>query len=118
MLTRACHSTRYVNDRWIMAKKKTHQPWKVGDVFLVKTNDGLSVVAQIVGREAHFFNSVSCAFFDLHIKDESELKGFAQLPFEKIFSIQFVTRDLLDNGVWHIVSNLPVSVPREKLPYE
>lgn len=100
-----------------MAKKKK-QNWTVGDVFLVKTNDGKSVIGQIVAQEQHVLNCVSCAFFDWRISEEPEIMGLQTLPLKKMFSILFVTRDLLDNGVWRIVGHLPVIVPKELFPYE
>jgi hypothetical protein len=101
-----------------MSKRTKLQPWTIGDVFLVRTLDGLNVVGQILGREAGVLNSVSCAFFDFRFTNENKIKEIQVLPFEKAFSILFVTRDLLDNGQWRIVSQLPVTVPKDKLPYE
>ena len=35
-----------------------------------------------------------------------------------MFSVLFVTRDLLDDGVWRVIAKRPVAIPRSQLPYE
>jgi hypothetical protein len=96
---------------------KRRQRWQVGDVFLVRTKDGLDVVGQIVGRESTVLNSVSCAFYDKRLQDGDDI-DVVELPGTRVFSVVFVTRDLLDNGTWRVVSHRPVTIPRNWLPYE
>jgi hypothetical protein len=97
---------------------KRRQAWKVGDVLLVKLKDGSFVVGQIVGQERDVLNSVSCAFFDLRVKSEEELDRIDELPLDKIFAVLFVTRDLLDDGVWRVVGSRRVTLPKAQLPFE
>ena len=99
-------------------KCKRKQNWKMGDIFFVKIKDGTTVVAQIVGQEKEALNSVSCAFFDWRVKSDFEIECISEMPLSKIFSILFVTRDLLDNGIWRIVANRPINLSRNLLPYE
>jgi hypothetical protein len=98
--------------------KRQKQQWEVGNVFVVKLKDGKFVLGQIVGREARILNSISCAFFDLRVTDRSDVEGIRELPRDKAFSILFVTRDLLDAGVWEVVGNRPISIPKQSFPYE
>jgi hypothetical protein len=97
---------------------KRRQAWKVGDVFLVKLTDDSFVVGQIVGQERKALNSVSCAFFDLRVKSEADLDSVRELPLPKVFSVLFVTRDLLDNGVWRVIGDRRVTLPESLLPFE
>src|SRR5690349_13345550 len=98
--------------------KRPKQTWEVGDVFLVETKDKMKVLGQIVGREPEVLNSVSCAFFDLRAKNEGELAGLSELTVNRVFSILFVTRDLLDNGTWRIIGKSPIGITQDQLPYE
>jgi hypothetical protein len=98
--------------------KKQLQAWGLGDVFLVQTKDGMNVVGQIVAQERQALNSVTCAFFDIRVRDEREVKALSVLPTDRVFSILFVSRDLLDRGVWRVVGRLPVAIPQDQLPYE
>jgi hypothetical protein len=98
--------------------KKKRQIWVPGDLFLVHLKDGSKVVGQIVAQERDVLNSVTCAFFDWRSNSPSEIKACSVLPYEKVFSVIFVTRDLLDNGVWEIAGNHPVNLPKNLFPYE
>lgn len=93
------------------------QRWHVGDVFTVRTSDGMYIVGQIVGREAHVLNSVSVAFFDVRVADPAHAIGIA-LVADLVFSIVFSTRDRLDSGKWVVVENRPLAVGTRQLPYE
>lgn len=101
-----------------MSVKRRRQSWDVGDVFIVQTQDGKNVVGQIVGQERDVLNCVSCAFFDFRVKTEHELTDAHELPIDRIFSVLFVSRDLLDSGAWRVVKPLPVKVPTQWLPFE
>jgi hypothetical protein len=100
-----------------MAKTQV-QSWGIGDMFLVKNLDGSECIGQIVGQERDVLNSVSCAFFDRRINRKSDLEEIQTLPPELVFAVLFVTRDLLDSGVWRVVGRFPVTLPREYFPYE
>jgi len=97
-----------------MAKRR--QVWKVGDVFVVPTSDGQAVLGQVIAHEPEVLNSVSSAFFDVRIDRDNNWVGI--LPIQKIFSVLFVTRDLLDIGVWRVIGHQPVRVARDLFPYE
>lgn len=98
--------------------KREKQKWAVGDVFLVETVDGLAAVGQIVGQEKSVLNSVSCAFFDVRINAAHEVTAISDLDASQIFSVLFVTKDLLDEGVWRVVGNRPVDILVWQKPYE
>lgn len=76
------------------------------------------MVGQVVGREPEVLNSVSIALFDIRTGSVHDWKKAAVLLGEKIFSILFSTRDLLDSGDWKVIDVRPVSIPQEMLPYE
>jgi len=97
---------------------KQRQQWRVGDVFLVPNLDKKFTVGQIVAHETDVWSSVTCAFFDFRVNGEAEINCLQELSSDKIFSVQFVTRDLLEEGQWRIVCNLPVNLPTHLLPYE
>jgi hypothetical protein len=97
---------------------KTQQQWSQGDVFLVTLQDRSSLVAQIVGQERQVLNSVTCAFFDWRIKSSSEIAQISKMPTDKLFSLLFVTRDLLDAGIWAVVAHCSIGVPTQMLPFE
>jgi hypothetical protein len=98
-------------------QKRKRQSWNVGDVFLVKILDK-RVVGQIVGHESEVLNSVSCAFFDIRVGDEEEVPKITDLPIDKVFSVIFATRDLLDSGAWRVVNHARVAVPQDRYPFE
>jgi hypothetical protein len=100
-----------------MSKVQT-QRWSIGDIFLVRNLDGAECIGQIVGQEREVLNSVSCAFFDRRIHNKSDLENIQTLPPELVFAVLFVTRDLLDSGLWRVIGQFPVTLPRDYFPYE
>ena len=96
---------------------RRRQTWKIGDVFLVALKDDSHAVGQIVAQERAILNSVSCAFFATRA-EENDFASMDPMPLEKLIAVLLVTRDLLDNGVWQVVAQRPVTLPRELLPYE
>ncbi len=98
-----------------MGRKK--QAWGTGDVFVVETSDGRYAVGQIVGREAGALNSASVAFFDQRC-DRPEDAPDLPLALDRVISVVFSTRDLLDSWTWRVVGNQPVTVPKRLLPHE
>lgn len=95
---------------------KRRVDWKTGDVFLIPVSDGTHAVAQIIGREASVLNSVSIALFACRMSESAAPS--APLECDEVYSTLFVTRDLLDRGVWPIVDHQPVSLPSKAFPYE
>jgi hypothetical protein len=92
-----------------MGKKK--QKWESGDNFLVPLEDGTYGRGQVIAYEPSAMGSALCAFYSeryeampLHLEAASE---------ERLIAIQFVTRDLLDNGRWRVLNNGPL-IPWEK----
>ena len=99
----------------LMVSKK--QQWRIGDVFTVETSDGMHVVGQIIGQEPVVLNSVSVAFFDIRVKESIDAE-LIELDSDKIFSIVFSTRDLLDAGKWKVTRHSSVKFEPYQLPYE
>jgi hypothetical protein len=97
---------------------RRRQQWRIGDVFAVENADGQRTIGQIVGQESEVLNSVSCAFFDLRLGKEGNLDTIGDSELDDPFAVLFVTRDLLDNGVWPVIGRRPVRLGRDQLPYE
>lgn len=86
---------------------------KVGDTFWVPIEDNSSVLGQIVEIRKEVLNSITCAFFAVRNTDEN-------YNIDSLFSpitIQFVTKDLFNNGTWCRISNTPVQISTCKFPY-
>ncbi|HXU68034.1 MAG TPA: hypothetical protein VN947_01835 [Polyangia bacterium] len=81
-----------------MAPRRKQQ-WKIGDVFVVRNADGKYTPGQTVGREAQALNSVTVAFYDAVLEQPEPP---AAIDFADPFSVIFATRDLLDEGSWHL----------------
>lgn len=63
-------------------------------------SDGGFTVAQVLSHEVHAMNSALCAF----TLTKSQLgNNPPEFDLEDVLSIQFVTIDLLDSGVWPVV---------------
>jgi hypothetical protein len=92
------------------------QLWKIGDIFTIRLDDQSYALGQIIGREAQVLNSVSIALFDIRL--ESTSKAEVVLSADRLYSVLFVTRDLLDNGTWKVIGNARVEVPLQNFPYE
>lgn len=99
-----------------MVKRK--QKWEIGDVFTVQTLDGKYVVGQIVGQEVKVLNSVTVAFFNQRFDSEDLAKEFETSELDKVISVVFSTRDLLDSGKWHVINNKNVHIPIKYMPFE
>ena len=99
-----------------MARRK--QLWNIGDVFAIELNDHKFVVGQVVGHEVDALNSVSAAFFDSRFDSLPGAQAIQELNVEKIFSVLFVTPDLLGTGRWKIIGNHAVNIPKNWMPYE
>ena len=86
---------------------------KVGDVFWVPIGADAYVLGQIVEIEKAVLNSICCALFDQK-SIEPEMENF---DLSSPFSVQFVTKDLFNAGVWERVCNSKVIIPDLLLPY-
>lgn len=88
----------------------TKQQWKKGDIFTIKLKDNTFVFGQIIAYEPQALNSVICAFYDIR---NMNLENISKLDLKKnkIFSILFVTRDLLDSGKWKVITTKNISMP-------
>lgn len=94
-----------------MARGQRRQRWRVGDVFLVRQQDGLWTVGQIV--DAPMPNVPSCVLF---ANRQATPESFALIhldPDQAIASV-WSTRDALDSGEWKIVAHQPVSLPQSR----
>ena len=96
---------------------KLNQSIAVGDVFLIPLRDGTFSMGQVVGFEPLVLNSVSCAFFAIRSHSDENVDA-VELSSDRLYSIQFVTRDLLLKGKWRIIRNENPSVKTSELPYE
>jgi hypothetical protein len=84
-----------LSDEWWNSKKphetmkasRKSQAWISGDVFTVPLLDNSRVYGQIVAKEDHALNSVSCAFFDLRCMSSEIQTPSGGLPNERIFSV-------------------------------
>ncbi len=99
-----------------MPKRRKKQTYAIGDVFFIRLDDGDVVPGQVIGQEGAALNSVTIALFDR----KGPLEGIAsqELDPDAIFSMLFVTRDLLDEGEWPVVAHRASMVPAERRPYE
>jgi len=88
-----------------MAKKKIK--WQAGDNFLVPLEDGSYSQGQVLTYEVQALNSAVCAFSG--VRFESAPDHLDAIPEKDLIAVLFVTRDLLDSGRWHIVSNGPTA---------
>ena len=88
----------------------TKQQWKNGDIFTIKLKDNTFVIGQVIAYEPQALNSVICAFYDIR---NMNLENIIRLDLKKnkIFSIMFVTRDLLDSGRWNVITTKNISMP-------
>jgi len=86
---------------------------KVGDLFWVPIDDGTFVLGQVVEIKPEVLNSLTCAFYDIRVKEVTA--KFSKLP--NPISIQFVTKDLFVSGMWVRSGNKKVNVSRSQLPY-
>ena len=98
-----------------MGRKR--QEWTVGDLFLVPTLDGEFGLGQVIGREPSVLNSAAIALFDRQVSAPGEALG-CEVSFAHVFSILFVTRDLLDSAKWRVVGRKPVEILPSAFPFE
>ncbi len=85
------------------------QTWNIGSVFAIPLADRRKVVAQVLGHDPKLLNAAVLCGFTLTL--ENEHRFGRDLDQDAIISVQFTTRDLLDNGTWRIIdfSGLPPS---------
>jgi len=93
--------------------RKERQVAKVGDLFWVPIEDKSFVLGQVVEIQKEVLNSITCAFFDVNERF-LELKDF---DLSSPISIQFVTKDLFNNGTWQRITNRKVYFKEEIFPY-
>jgi len=88
--------------------RRVRQNWKVGDIFLIPLSDGSFSVGQILMHEADALNSVICSFHTIRISSEQGVSDCLSAVEEEnnLISVQFTTVDLLESGVWKIVTNI------------
>jgi hypothetical protein len=92
--------------------------WETGNLFAVPLADGSYALAQVVGREKAVLNSVTCAFYRTRVRAQalSSLQGVPDQS--ELIAVQFTTKDLLTSGVWEVLGNYAVTLPRDLLPHE
>lgn len=94
------------------------QRWRIGDIFVIRNDDGRYTLAQIVGREPSVLNSVTIALVNQRFDSPDEAKDVAQIGPDDFFSALFVTRDLLDSGRWQVVGHGKPTLPSSQYPYQ
>lgn len=81
------------------------QKWTAGDEFAVPLEDGSFGLGQVLaGEPLAMRNSAICAFFNQRVEATSKA-GHVTRKSDEVFSVLWVTRDLLDNGVWQVFAN-------------
>jgi hypothetical protein len=92
-----------------MAKR---QKWTLGSVFQIQLSDDSFTLGHVIGIESQALNSFIGVFYAARYSSLEEIKELReQLRNDKIISVQFVTRDLLDSGDWAVIGNIsPPSV--------
>ena len=94
-----------------MAKKK--QSWGPGDCFGIPLSDGRLMLGQVIRFERDALMSVSCAVFDQYFTPDS----LVPIPDpERVICAQYITTDLLDQGVWKVIANHPIAIPEALYP--
>lgn len=93
------------------------QTWKASDVFLIPNADGQFTPGQVIAHEKRTLHSASCAFFDQRVASLDEARTL-KLDLTKCFSALLVTPDGLDEGVWPVVGNQPIVLPKKFWPYD
>jgi hypothetical protein len=91
-----------------MAKRK--QIWQPGDFFTVPLMDGTYTLGQVIKYEPRAMNSALCTFYS-RCFDLDSPKIEESPTDEEVVAVLFVTRDLLDSGVWHVFKKgVPMSI--------
>lgn len=94
-----------------MAKKK--QTWGPGDCFGIPLIDGRMMLGQVIRFEREALMSVSCALFEQYFDPSAP----SPIPSaQRVVCAQYITKDLLDNGVWKIIANHPIAIPEDLYP--
>ena len=90
--------------------------WAVGDEFVVPLDDGSFGRGQIIAAEPlTLMNSAICAFFEHRLTDvPADDTGFDKG--NGVFSVLWVTRDLLDSGTWQVFAHTDPLDPRFYFP--
>lgn len=82
-----------------MARKKID--WKVGAIFGVPIEEGLYCLGQILTHEKQCMDSILCAF--TNVKSQAKYDQSSAIQVSDLISIQLVTRDSIDEGIWPIL---------------
>jgi len=95
-------------------RRRDTREWTEGDLFAVTLRNGQKLLGQVLACEPAVLNSVSCALFDQTFVTEEPPRPIL----ERLFALVLTTRDLLDNGTWHVVGAADIGVPRRSFPFE
>ena len=83
-----------------------------GDIFGIPLPDGSFAAGQVLGREREALNSLGCAFFP------DRVKAGDPVSLSDPIAVLLVTPDLLNKGIWPVVSrDEPTVLPQDR-PYE
>ena len=90
-----------------MARK--HSSWKPGDIFGVPLGCDEYGLGQVLSHEKNCMDSVLCCFSNTISYNCPE--GVPTIGLSDLISIQIVTRDSLDKGIWPVLgSSEPIEV--------
>jgi hypothetical protein len=93
-------------------KKKREQKWDIGYLFTIPLLDGSFCIGEVVGYEPKALNSAICAFYAHRVNEVPKEKPI--LSENELVSVQFVTRDSLDHGLWNIFFYSSEKFPLDK----
>lgn len=99
-----------------MGKKKKAE-WKFGDVFLIplKKNE-LYGVGQVLDLQMK--NIVRCALYNERIDNPNQFDIDKSCMRSNLISLVASTREQLDAGVWEIMGNKKIDIPKKEYPNE
>jgi hypothetical protein len=87
------------------ATRKRKQKWGKGTLFAVPLDDGSFTIGLVLAVEPDALNSFIGAFYLHRLHDEFASEDLT-IDFPSPMAVQFVTRDLLDSGVWKVIACL------------
>ena len=90
--------------------------WNFGDVFAIPLLNGKFAIGQVL--DLIMTNVIRCALFDEVIDDTKGVDLDVICNSTKLISLIASSREQLDYGVWEIIGNKKILIPKSKFPYE
>jgi hypothetical protein len=85
-----------------MGRRK--QKWSKGSLFKVPLQDGSYVIGLVLEITPQALNSLVAAFYNCKTSPDMDI-SISDIDLHKPDIVQFVTRDLLDKGIWLVVKD-------------